>query len=370
MLGSSIYSYLQNIIMLNIYNYTAILLFIFSLLTFLKDTKNKRVRSLLLFSIIWLILYEGLRWQIGTDWDSYYTHFFIEDESNHSEIGYIVLMQIVHLFSNDYSVFLLLITSFFYLTLWSFLGKYSYAPLMSLTIYYCLMLGLLGSNRQLIALFICLISLKYCFEKNLRKFLCCIIVAILFHTTSIIFILAYIITSRKIGNKYIVYGVLVALLIGISGIINKIPYLDLLVYLDAKSSEKLSFYSNNDISNYSYLGTVKRLMILVPCLFLRLKIKNEKFDTFVKLYVMGCLIYFVFNGSMLQLMAGRGALYFSIFEMLVIPIVIRVLIRGQGQRLFIWFAYFCLLVYLMNRDMDFYLLGGEDIYRPYKSVLF
>lgn len=356
--------------MLNIYLFTALLLFFFSLQTFCMNAKNKKVRSFLLISIIWLILYEGFRWQIGTDWDSYYTLFVNGEESNHSEIGYIWLMQIVHLFSNNYTVFLMLITSFFYLTLWSFLKKYSYAPLMSLTIYYCLMLGLMGSNRQLIAMFICLISLKYCFEKNLNKFLCCIFFAVLFHTTSIIFILAYFITNRKIGNKYLIFGVILALLIGISGIINKIPYLDLLVYLDAKSSEKLSYYSNNDISNYSYLGSIKRLIILVPCLFFRLKNKNEKFDTFVKLYIIGCLVYLVFNGSMLQLIAGRGALYFSIFEILVIPIVFRIFIKGQGLRIFIWFLYFCLLVFLMNRDMDFYILEGEEIYRPYKSILF
>lgn len=356
--------------MFNIYNITAVFLFIFSLLTFSLEAKSKQVKQYLLFSTIWLIIYEGFRWQIGTDWDPYYSLFVTGDESSHFEVGYMYLMRIIHLASDSYIVFLVVITSFFYLTLRSFLHKYAVNPLISLTIYYCLMVGLMGSNRQIIALFICLISLKYCFKKNITKFLCCIALAFVFHTTSIIFMVAYFVINCKLTNKFLVYGIIISLLLGLSGMVNRIPYVDLIAYLDSKNAEKLSTYANSDISAYSYLGTIKRLIILAPCFLWRNKIKEEYHDSYFKLYVLGCIIYFSFNGSLLQLMAGRGALYFNIFEMLLIPIMIRMYFKGTGQQKFIWFLYFTFLLYIMNRDMDSYVSDGIDIFRPYKSVLF
>lgn len=359
--------------MLNIYNITAVVLFLFSLLTFSLGAKTKKVHAYLICSILWIILYEGLRWEIGTDWGNYYSYFVYGEESSHIEIGYQALMWLVHLFTDNYTIFILLITSFFYLTLASFLKKFAISPLMSLTIYYCLMVGLMGCNRQLIALFICLISLKYCFEKKLSKFLCCILIAFSFHTTSVIFTVAYFIINRKIDTRYYVYAIVLSLFIGLSGIINKLPYINLLVFLDASSAEKLSAYANNDINGYSFLGTIKRFAILLPCLLRQDKIRYDKFESFLHLYIVGCVVYFVFNGSLLQIMAGRGALYFNVFEILLIPAFIKATFKGKRQQLCAWFFYFIFIIYIMNRDMNAYLtLAGEgyDIFRPYKSVIF
>lgn len=358
-------------IMLNIYNITAVVLFLFSLFTFSLGAKSKKVHVYLLISIIWLILYEGLRWQIGTDWETYYSYFVDEQGEGHVEIGYQTLMNIVRTFTDNYTVLVLILTSFFYLTLASVLEKYASAPLMSLTCYFCLMIGLMGCNRQLLALFICLISLKYCFEKNFIKFVCCVLIAFLFHTTSIIFLISYFIINRNIENKYFVFAVVLSIVIGLSGIINRIPYLNLLVYLDANSAEKLSYYANDDIARYSYLGTIKRIVVLIPCLLRRKQIHDNRYGSFLNMYVIGCIVYFLFNGSMLQIMAARGALYFNIFEILIMPAFIKSTFKGKRQQMFVWLVYFIFIIYIMNRDMNSYVITvGEDIYRPYKSVLF
>lgn len=357
--------------MLNIYIFTAVFLFVFSLITFSLTQNDKGVTSLLKISILWLILYEGMRWEIGTDWFGYYNDFITQDYSSHTELGFVFFSGLVRKVTSSYTVFLLILTTFFYLVLYQFIKKYSRVPLMSLCIYYCIMLGLMGSNRQLSALFVCLLSLAFAFEKKFIPYFICLIIAFTLHTTSIVFFPAYFIINRHIGRKWLVLGCIIAIFVGLSGVVNNIPYINYVELLDANSSEKLAVYTSGDISAYSYFGTFKRLIIVIPCLILLNKQIGEKEIAFCKLYIIGAILYFIFNGSVLQLMAGRGALYYNITEILIIPLLVKSFVKDSSAQKLIWFAYFCFIVYVMLRDMNYYyLLDGVDIYRPYKSVLF
>ena len=78
----------------------------------------------------------------------------------------------------------------------------------------------------------------------------------------------------------------------------------------------------------------------------------------------------MFNGSVLQLMAGRGAIYYNVFECIVIPFAIYNFNFLVNKKI-IWLVFFLFYVYIMWRDMNYYLLmDGIDIYNPYKTVIF
>lgn len=57
--------------------------------------------------------------------------------------------------------------------------------------------------RQAIAIAILLYSIKYISEKKLFKFILCVLIATLFHKTSIVFILAYFVCNIKFNLKYL-----------------------------------------------------------------------------------------------------------------------------------------------------------------------
>ena len=358
----------------SIYTFTAVLLFLFSLSTFSQTAKNRRVKSLLMVSVIWLILYEGLRWEIGTDWQVYYNSFVrgLVGDDLHEERGYVLINNILREILPNYTCFLLLLSAFFYIVIYKILIKYSIAPLTSLCIYYCTMLGYLGCNRQLIAVMICLLSIRYIIEKKWRLFLLMIIIAFLFHTSSLIFLPAYFIVNTYFKNRIIVVLILVTLIIGLSGLIDRIPYINYVSLLDANSSEKLSVYSNQiDVNSFSVWGVLKRLVIIIPSLFVLRRSDNIIISTFIKLYITGCLVYFTFNGSVLMLMSGRGAMYYNVTEMLVIPVLIKHYFKNIDLQRLIWFSYFCLVLYLMFRDINsYFIMLDEDIFCPYKTVLF
>lgn len=359
--------------MFNIYCFIALVLFLCSLYTFPFKASSNKVLNLLKLFIFFLILYEGLRWQIGTDWEPYYNGFIngYNEDVSHIEIGFVWLNNFIRSITLNYTIFIFILTSFFYIVLYSIIKQYSVKPLMSLCIYYCSMLGLLGCYRQLIALFICLLSLKYIVNRQFFTFLIFIILAFAFHTTALVFLPAYFLVTRKIESKIFVCLLLVCLLIGLSGIINSIPYVDLLVYLDGSSMDKLNSAAEGDVSAYSYIGTIKRLIITIPCLIVRRKNGvSGIYDGFIKLYLMGVLVFLIFNGSVLQLMAGRGALYYNIFEILIIPYLFTNLVKQKKVKLVVWAIYFCLLMFVMIKGMDYYVEDNKDIYRPYKTVLF
>jgi hypothetical protein len=171
----------------------------------------------------------------------------------------------------------------------------------------------------------------------------------------------------------VIIGVLAfALVIGASHVINKLPFANVLSALDAASSGQtnLNSYVDSYEGGVSIIGVLKRLVIVSVAIYAKRFIKRPKYEFFLKMYITGCVIFFVFNGSVLQLMAGRGAMYFNIFEALVIPYIITYIPATKATKYVAWVAVFAVYFYLMWRDMNSYiLLEGRDIFNPYHSII-
>ena len=134
-----------------IYTVTALVFLLLSL--YLWDNK-KRGNRVLVYAVLWLIIFEGFRWEIGTDWDAYY-NFFLYGNNDHMGLSYTWLNEFVRKFTESYTAITLLVAVVTYATLFILLRKYSPAPIMSILIIYCGMMGILGSNRQFLAMLIC-----------------------------------------------------------------------------------------------------------------------------------------------------------------------------------------------------------------------
>ena len=74
---------------MDIYILLAGLFFFFSFITYKRS--NKKQNPLLFLSCFLLIIFEGTRWQIGTDWNAYYNNFVLQEWSAHLEYGYVLL---------------------------------------------------------------------------------------------------------------------------------------------------------------------------------------------------------------------------------------------------------------------------------------
>lgn len=351
-----------------IYTITA---FAFLLLSLFVWNKKKEGNRLLLFAIIWLIILEGFRWNIGTDWEPYFD-FFMGEDNSHMGVAYLWLNKIVRSFSSSYTSMTLLIAILTYATMYGLFRKFSPAPIMSILIYYCSMLGLLGSNRQFIAVIISVCSLYFVFHRKLFLFILSLAIAASFHFTALVFIPVYFIYGKVVPSKVIVLIILASFFISISHIVNRIPFVESVAMLDIITDGTRNFSSNIDsyVGTVSIIGSLKRLLFVFVAIMLRKKINNAYYDFFLYLYCIGTIIYLLFNGSVIQLMAGRGALYYSLYETLVIPYIVLNINLLRVQQKAVWISLFALYLFLMWRDINsYYLLDGVDIFNPYRSIL-
>lgn len=357
-----------------IYSLTAISLFLLSIYLCRADSFEK-TRLALLASIFWLILHDGLRWEIGTDWPFYYD-FFMGEENTRFEPGYVLFNVIVGCIWKNYTFFLLCFAGATYFVLCHFLKQYAVQPLMGLCLYYCEMIGAMGCNRSIMAMFCCVLTLQFIFNRNLKAFILMMIVAMCFHLAALIFFPAYFLYKIEYKNQWIIIALLLAFVINRAGLINKIPLVEYAAMVDAamesaSSSSDFASYIEDEVFSSSLVGSLKRFLFVFLALQVRKVINDEHYDYFVLLYSVGAFIFIIFNGSILQLMAGRGSSFYNIFSIIVIPYIVLNLPYGRYLKLALWTAIFLLDFFIMWRDMNGYIdTVGYDIYNPYKCVLF
>ncbi|OIV43205.1 hypothetical protein BKM63_03055 [Flavobacterium johnsoniae] len=115
---------------------------------------NKKILYSIIF--IFLIFQVGFRWETGTDWVPYYTHFLAAgayekiflDVLLGFEIGYGYFVYVIRSFTDSYTFFLIIHALIYYFLVFKANKLLSPYPVISMFIYYTSTMGILGSNRQ------------------------------------------------------------------------------------------------------------------------------------------------------------------------------------------------------------------------------
>lgn len=364
------------------YLFTYLLLLLFACYDALRKRHKKICRKynitkiLLCIASVWLILHDGLRWDIATDWDKYYQFFqnCLTSNPEKLEIGYVLLNQFVNLFTSEYTVFLLLFAVIEYASINWFFRKYSPLPLMTMFLFYCTMLPYVGMHRQYLAMFFCLFSFPYIIKRDFIKFSLMILGAFFFHKSCILFFPAYFM-NRQISVKVIAISLSLSVLIALSGILNMIPAELFFVVGGDYIGEKADAYMGGldqtfEMGNF-IKGLMKRSFWLV-LIFMNWKrlVSMKNFNLFFYLYFIGITMYIVFNNTLFQIIVNRGLIYYNFFEVLVLAYLIRSY-ASYKQKLTLCFIALLYGGYAIIKGFETYKeMVGYDIFNPYKSVLF
>ncbi|MRX48659.1 EpsG family protein [Pedobacter puniceum] len=355
------------------YLFTFFLLFFFAIDdVFLKKGNYKL--ALILTAILWLIFHDGFRWGVGTDWKIYHDFFLncLDNNTDKFEIGYNTMSKLVRALTDHYSAFLILHALIVYILISRSIIKYAVNPLLTIFLFYCLMLGYLGMNRQYISFAICIFSYQFIFKRKFIYFILCIFIALLFHSSALLFIFAYFL-HKKLKTKYIVTLLILFFLISVSGIINKLP-LNIFFLLSESIGDKASFYKENQFLDTNIVFTVLALLkrsiwiILGIIFYKQIKNRDTYFDFFFNIYLVGTLIYILFNNTLLQIVVSRGILYYNIGEVFLIPYILTIFKNDITKKLmFVLIAIYGFLT--IQKSINFYKVDlGVDIFRPYNSV--
>lgn len=364
-----------------IYTLYFILLSIFAFLNCFVIKQNKgNIYLLLILSFFLLVFQDGFRWEVGTDWEPYYKYFeqcnTVQSDSDEFEIGYVLMNKIINTFTDNYTVYLIIHAFLLYFSVFSFIRKNSFYPLLSVLLYYAFMNGNMGMNRQFLALIMALISVQYILQRELIKFSICVFIGLFFHSSILLFVPAYFL-SVKLSVKVILVLLFLGGIISISGIINLIPF-ELLFVFDDRMAFKMNAYTSVGVVNVSLINTIiamsSRVIWLIVLLIFRDKYNEDsewkcKFNLSFNLYFVSIVFYMIFNGSILHIVVSRGLMYYGIFAIIAIPYVFTCF-KGNINKL-IAFSMIVLYAWIMfTKNMSAHISTVGDIFNPYTNVLF
>lgn len=354
-------------------------LFIFFLISFFEfgnfiPIDRKRIFFYLFFIII--VIQVGFRWETGTDWTPYYKSYYglLTDYDevyiiSGAEKGYEFLVNLSKIISEDYTFFLTL-HAFLYLgMIFYFMKKFSPYVFASILLFYAITLGVWGSNRQLLALGICLVSLNYLYEGKNKIFLLLVFCATFFHSTAFIF-LVYYFSNRNFDRSLVITSLIVSFIIGQTSIPLKI-FSFFGSNFSGDSAYKVNeylVYAEKMAGNIeaSTFGLIKRLLLfmILTKFYDFIIINYPRYKIIYNGYFFGLIFYFIFSKSLL-IMISRGSIYFNIMEIIALPCVIT-LVKEQKQRAFLAIILFIYSILAIYQSIAVY----PQIFDPYKGLFY
>ena len=361
------------------YLFTLAVLSILSLIEiFNKEIIEKRKIYFLFFAFFLLVFHDGLRWQTGCDWDAYSNYFenlFKELQVRNAvtsfEPLYNLFMMSVRIFTDNYSVYLIVHALVFYVMIFYSLVKLSPTPFTSLMLLYMIIVPYMGTNRQLLVLGGYFLALYFLKDKKWLFFILIILVGFFVHHSALL-CLAALLCCRKIKTKYLCVLFILVLLISLSGVMNMLTPLFLLLVHDDQIYSKIDFYNNIRVydvslavSLVSILRKIVWLVILV-CFDYRIKNKDTFYYISFNMYFIGILFYVLLNGTVWQQLLSRGMMYFSVMEIFIIPYTLALLKPNYGKL----FVVLLLPLYCwVNIIKSFSNYGpNTDYFQPYKGL--
>jgi hypothetical protein len=337
-------------------------------------------KLLVLFFISMTIIFGGIRWERGTDWQPYYRFFeryktweyFSKGEF---EILYAFLNYIVKYIANSYTVFLLVL-SFFVITIsYKVIKRLAVFPLLSYYLYFCTNIGGMFPVRQSLAIAIVLTSIYFIHKRNKFVFLFIVFFSSMFHASMLVWLIAYpIYHIKKLKSFQIILLFITTSVLGILGKVFLIPILELVLSPFGSTGyivTRLMGYATGNYSDDSYtiLGmflSISKRMIFIP-IFLVLRKKlvsiNKYLSGLLNLYFAGNILYmlFVFNEAFGPL--NRMTTPFLFIEVLILPPIISILKQSYLKYIFLYILFFYGLLKLYTALNTY-----PDAYIPYKSI--
>ena len=229
-------------------------------------------------------------------------------------------------------------------------------------------MGVLGSNRQLLALAICIYAIRFVVEKKPVIFFLLVLLATTFHNTAFLFAIYYFI-NKSIKPKVLVSVLLFAFIIGktqlpvfvfsrIGDLFGGQILYRTVVYADSAKDSLAD-------AKLSIIGLMKRLVFLFFFYYNRKQLREKLvyYNTLLNGYYIGIVIYFLFSNTLIILVA-RGSLYFNIMEPLLLASQLYIL-NGKELKLISIVLLLVFSIFFFFQSIAPY----PDLFIPYKGVL-
>ncbi|QRX84563.1 EpsG family protein [Glaciimonas sp. PAMC28666] len=318
------------------------------------------------------VLIDGLRIETGTDWLPYYQHFNSFDNASFTdyqnfEIGYQYLVWAIKSMWDNYTFFTVIHAVIIYFGVYYSVFKISNSRPISIVLLYGSLNAMLGSNRQLLALFFLVISIKYLIERRLFVFSTLILCGALFHKTILIFLPFYFVYGLSLQGYTAAFCLLI-----VSNYVLVQKFSGFMNLLTQSDSGRFSTYFDSSIGNMRpVLALSKKFMVLGGIFILGAKslrmrltsIEKEKLMFFafcasvsIILYIVGLYGLAAFN--------SRLDIYFGILFVAIIGGKVEALVQNYIRKLLL--IVFLIITAFITFSQNPFL----DLFIPYKSIFY
>lgn len=282
-------------------------------------SKYKIKKFFIIMLSIQLILILALRnYSVGVDVSSYFNFFnrtpyfnFQQFMDHRFELGYKLLNKAISIITMNEQIFLTVMAIICILPVGRFVYRHSRMPFLSLGLYiaFNFYAFTFSGLRQGIAYGIILISYDFIVKRKLTKFVICVLLASLFHTSALIFLPAYFLAYIKINKKSLTLFIIISTLI----FLFRKQIFEIVI---------LNFYPNYEMVesnaiNWMMLGVI--IIILGLIFYKRVVAVSPQGNT---LYVFMIMAVFLMMFATVGTNAMRMVDYYYIFMILFIPEVL------------------------------------------------
>lgn len=274
----------------------------FSFLEIFSKKSSATLPFFFLFSLVLFIL-SFVRWETGTDWFTYENYFnsiddwFIESEF---ELGFSLVNEFVRIYFNNYTFLLFIIGLVVFILQTKSIYDYSFYPITSLFILWCMSFSNIYFVRQTLATLILFYSIRFIQRNKFYHFIFFVFLAMLFHRTSLIFLFAWWVYKIKISHSKMIVGIFLSIIFSflVGYIIEQLGGL-----LGGIFQQKVDVYFADSSDTYG-IEVSKETLVLraiinkgllfgLSILFLKkIEAKYSNYRGYVNLYWFGILLYF------------------------------------------------------------------------------
>lgn len=234
-----------------------VIYFILSVLVLIAvGAKGKKQTAIEIIATVIVVLFQGLRWENGTDWDSYYGMFMYPTEPIfYREYGWWLLNYIVRQLSQEsYNAMLIVQCT---LNVWLSIRFARYAGVNNVTsvIFGCFA-GSIFPVRFNLSSGIVVLGFKHIIDRNFKKYLLYVLAASTIHMASLLTIPFYFVPRRKftLGNMMMMYFASILIGFASSSVVSFLDQINMLLAIgnyDGDIQEKIDGYINGGIAEYS-----------------------------------------------------------------------------------------------------------------------
>lgn len=318
----------------------------------LESFQYKKHSSLYVPLSVLIVVFAALRGN-GFDWISYEDIYdnihkgVVQRGLTFVEYGFVILCKI----SPSYK-FLISIVAIISLTS-TFIGTYKfnarYLPVLGLLIFSTTMLmpTFMGQIRQGMAIGFSCIAIYYIYKRKRYKAFIFVLLACLFHISAVLTLCTLFIPHIRLKlRSYIIVICICLMMYTLSMLI----FFQLINYITIEPIQKILFYASSENYELGFSSTILiRIFTLLLAVYLNRNNQDNSISFICNVYACGIAVYLLF-GFIPQL-GGRGALYFVVYEMVLIPFIVY---RLHRQKMMFGLSYLLILALSVYRLHAFF----------------